>query len=102
MDKTDIKKYFGARREEEITQLIESSDNFPSDIRFKNPKITLLLSIFLGFAGMDRLYQSGIKVFLCKLAMLIFSMGTWWFVDIGYSVRMTQDVNYNSLMAAYK
>lgn len=97
MDNTEIKKYFGAHHMAEIETLTDEQGKIPADVKLKNPKVTLILAIFLGMLGIDRLYQSGVKVFLCKLAMLMFSLGTWWLVDIGYAVRMTQDINYRNL-----
>lgn len=99
MENIDIKKYFGAHHAAEVESLTNGSGTFP-DIKLKNPKVTLILAIFLGMFGIDRLYQSGIKVFFCKLAMLMFSLGTWWLVDIGYAIKMTQDVNYDNLTKA--
>ena len=100
MDKTEIKKYFGSHHLAEIETMLDETGSLPVDIKLKNPKVTLILAIFLGLFGIDRLYQSGIKVFLCKLGMLLFTLGTWWLVDIGYAVKMTQDVNYNNLLDA--
>lgn len=101
MDKAELKKYFGAHHMGEIESMMNTGAKLPEDIKLKNPKVTLILAVFLGMFGIDRLYQSGIKVWLCKLGMLMFSLGTWWLIDIGYAVKMTQDVNYNNLTAAY-
>lgn len=100
MDKTEIKKYFGTHHLTDIETMLDETGSLPLDIKLKNPKVTLVLAIVLGIFGIDRLYQSGIKVFLCKLGMLLFTLGTWWLVDIGYAVKMTQDVNYNKLIEA--
>ena len=99
MDKAELKKYFGSHHMNEIEAMLDDAGKIPADIKLKNPKVTLILAIFLGMFGIDRLYQSGVKVFLCKLGMLLFSLGTWWLVDIGYAIKMTQDVNYNKLLA---
>lgn len=100
MEKTEMKKYFGAHHIEEIESMADTAQVLLSDINLKNPKVTLILAIFLGMFGIDRLYQSGIKVWLCKLAMLMFSLGTWWLVDIGYAIKMTQDVNFEKISEA--
>ncbi len=100
MNTLEIKKYFGSHHEAEIAAMLNDNANILENIKLKNPRITLILSIFLGMFGIDRLYQSGVKVFLCKLGMLLFSLGTWWLVDIGYSIKMTQDINYNKLLAS--
>lgn len=98
MSNTEIKRYFGTHHMAEIEALIGESGKLPENTKLKNPKVTLILAVFLGMFGIDRLYQSGVKVFLCKLAMLVFSLGTWWLVDIGYAVRMTQETNYNAII----
>lgn len=100
MENIEIKKYFGAHHMAEVDALTNGSGMLPA-IKLKNPRVTLILAIFLGMFGIDRLYQSGVKVFLCKLAMLMFSLGTWWLIDIGYAIKMTQDVNYDKLIKAY-
>ena len=100
MDSMTIKKYFGSKHIDEVDALKDENGNFPADVKLKNPKITLILAIFLGIFGIDRLYQSGIKVWLCKLAMIMLSLGTWWLIDIGYAIPMTQDANYNQLTKA--
>ena len=100
MNTLEIKKYFGSHHEAEIVAMLNDNADILDNVKLKNPKVTLILSIFLGVFGIDRLYQSGIKVFLCKLGMLFFTLGTWWLVDIGYSIIMTQDVNYNKLLAS--
>lgn len=100
MDNAKIKTYFGAHHIDDVKALIDDNGQLPAHTRLRNPKVTLILAICLGFIGMDRLYQSGVKVWLCKLGMLMFSLGTWWLVDIGYAVKMTQDVNYKHLSEA--
>ena len=100
MDRTEIKRLFGAKHVAEIEALTNGA-SLPSGLGLKNPKVTLILSIFLGMLGIDRLYQSGVKVFFCKLGMLLFSLGTWWLVDIGYSIPMTQEENYKKMVSYY-
>ena len=100
MDKSSIRKYFGSHHESEVETILNNNVGISEKLKLKNPKVTLILAIFLGIFGIDRLYQSGAKVFLCKLGMLLFSLGTWWIVDIGYSIKMTQDNNYNNLISS--
>ena len=101
MNSAEIKRYFGLHHIEEVSSMINDTDISLENIKLKNPKITLILAIFLGIFGIDRLYQAGIKVWLCKLGMLFFSLGTWWLIDIGYAIPMTQDANYKNLVEAY-
>lgn len=99
MDTVTLKNYVGPRYYEEIKHLLDESGKLPYDIGLKNPKVSLILAICLGFLGIDRLYQGGVKVFLCKIAMLFFSFGTWWIVDIGYTPMETRRINYEKIIA---
>ena len=100
MDTNRLRALVGEQHEEEAKALLDENEGLLEKVRFRNPKIVLVLSILLGIVALDRLYQSGVKVFLGKLAMLLLTLGTWWLVDIGYSVKMTQEVNYNKIVAA--
>ena len=100
MEKEDIRKYFGSQHELEAEAILNANSKACDSVKLKNPKVTLVLSIFLGIFGIDRLYQSGVKIFLYKLALLLLTFGTWWLVDIGYSIKLTQEVNYNNLLAS--
>ena len=68
MDRAQIEKFVGKKYADEVQQLLEEDGQLPPGVRLKNPMITLILSIFLGPVGIDRLYQGGPKVFLCKIA----------------------------------
>ena len=100
MDKKDIVKFFGSHHEAEVTAMLDANSEICESLKLKNPKVTLVLAIFLGLFAIDRLYQAGIKMCLYKLALMLLTIGTWWFVDIGYSIKLTQEVNYNNLLAA--
>ena len=99
MDTNNLTKLIGKNHEEEVKALMQGNENL-SKVSLKNPMVTLILSIFLGIIGIDRLYQGGVKVFLCKLGMILLTLGTWWIVDIGYSIPMTQEENYNKIIDA--
>lgn len=96
-----VKRYIGPEHAAE-TEALLASCNYSrlKDLKFKNPRITLILSIFLGFVGIDRLYQGGPKMFLCKLAMTFLTFGTWWLADIYFSKHTVQESNYEKLLAA--
>lgn len=100
MDKKELTRLVGASHLDEIQNLLGETEQLPDNIQLKNPRVTLFLSIFLGMFGIDRLYQSGVKLFLCKMVMLIFTLGTWWIADIGYSIPITQELNYKKITAA--
>lgn len=100
MDKKKLTHLVGASHLDEIQNLLGETGQLPDNIQLKNPRVTLFLSIFLGMFGIDRLYQSGVKLFLYKIAMLLLTLGTWWIADIGYSIPITQELNYKKITAA--
>lgn len=97
MNESDIKKFVGKKHIEDVKALLGEDGNLPKSAGLRNPKVTLVLSIFLGMIGIDRLYQGGVKMFLYKLAMQSLTLGVWWIPDIGYSVPVTQEMNYQRL-----
>ena len=102
MDRKNIVNFFGSHHEKEVTSIMNANSEICKSIKLKNPKVTLVLAIFLGLFAIDRLYQAGIKMCLYKLGLILLTFGTWWFVDIGYSIKLTQEVNYNNLLASSK
>ena len=94
MDVNNLGYFVGKEHETEVRDLIDQNEDLLNQVKLRNPKVTLVLSIFLGIIGIDRLYQSGMKLFLCKLAILLLTFGVWWIVDIGYSIKFTQERNY--------
>lgn len=100
MDNARLASLVGKDHVEEIRGLVDKNGELPAKVSFRNPKVTLILSIFLGIIAIDRLYQGGIKFFFYKLAMLLLTLGTWWIVDIGYSIKTTQEANYNKIISA--
>ena len=89
MDRAQIEKFVGKKYADEVQQLLEEDGQLPPGVRLKNPMITLILSIFLGPVGIDRLYQGGPKVFLCKIAPGPFHTGD--LVAAGYRLQHTYD-----------
>lgn len=96
-----LKKYIGTEHANEAEVLAASLEKSKeNNITLKNPTVALILSIFVGFIGIDRLYQGGIKMALCKLAMVCLTFGTWWLADIYFSRHTVQEANYEKLLAA--
>ncbi len=100
MDEKTLAKYVGKGHVEEVQALIENDSQLLNKVSFKNPFVALVLSIFLGIIGIDRLYQGGISIFACKLALCVLTFGVWWIADMGYSVIMTKETNYKKIIAA--
>lgn len=100
MDEKTLAKYIGKAHVEEVQALMENDSQLLNKVSFKNPMIVLVLSIFLGVIGIDRLYQGGVGVFACKLILCLLTFGVWWVADLGYSVIMTKETNYKKIIAA--
>lgn len=100
MDTNSITKYVGKNHKEEVVQLLNADSQLANKVSLKNPIIACILSIFFGIIGIDRLYLGGVKVFLCKIAMICLTLGTWWVVDIGYSIIIAKQNNYEKIIAA--
>ena len=100
MDEKTLAKYIGKAHVEEVQSLMENDSQLLNKVSFKNPMIALVLSIFLGVIGIDRLYQGGGGVFACKLILCLLTFGVWWVADLGYSVIMTKETNYKKIIAA--
>jgi TM2 domain-containing membrane protein YozV len=94
-----IQHYIGKEHAEEIETLKNKIDRSGiGRLKLKNPKIILILSVFLGFLGIDRLYQGGVKMFLCKIAIVCLTFGTWWLADIYFAKHCAEEDNYNKLL----
>ena len=65
MDANTLAKYIGKEHVEEVQTLMENDRQLLNKVSFKNPVVALVLSIFLGIIGIDRLYQGGVSVFAC-------------------------------------
>lgn len=101
LDVEKLKKYIGPGHEAETKALLANCEQSKlNNLTFKNPRVALVLSIFLGLIGIDRLYQGGPKMFLCKLAILVLTFGTWWLADIYFSRHTVEEANYKKLLAA--
>lgn len=101
VDVETLKKYIGKEHSQEIDSLVANCEKTRlADLTFKSPTVALVLSIFLGMFGIDRLYQGGAKMFGCKLAMVILTFGTWWLADIYFSKHTVEEANYERLLAA--
>jgi hypothetical protein len=48
----------------------------------KNHIVALLLSIFLGYLGIDRFYLGHIGVGIAKLLLCWLTFGIWWLIDV--------------------
>ena len=102
--------YFPSKSIPIIRQRLEALPNeresVISAIGFKSPKTALLLSMFLGWLGIDRVYTGyyfvGAMQFCMTLLSFVFWIsGTtiiiWWFLDIFFIMRDTKKKNLQKL-----
>lgn len=62
-------------------------------VDYKDPTVSLILSIFLGTLGVDRFYIGKIGAGVGKL-LTCGGLGVWWLIDIFCIQDATKDVNY--------
>lgn len=84
---------------------LEKSDirtKFPIvlSLPYKNPTRLFILSLVLGFWGLDRLDLG--QTFLAFLKFLtIGGVGVWWFIDLFIIVNSTKKYNYRLFMSKF-
>lgn len=66
-------------------------------IQFKDPVISLILSILTGSLGIDRFYVGDIGLGIIKL-ITCGGLGIWWLVDIFLIMGITKQYNWKLLM----
>lgn len=64
----------------------------------KNPLITLLLSIYGGFFGLDRFYIGDTGLGVCKLLFGMLTFGLWPLIDIFISFKTCKKKNLTNLL----
>ena len=69
-------------------------------VKLYNPILTLILSIFLGWLGVDRFYIGDIGLGVAKLLVGWFTFGIWPLVDIFCSYRKAKEKNIVNLLIA--
>ena len=94
-------KYFPAEQmmivQEKLLELPESKINILYALRFKDPMMVLILSIFLGSFGVDRFIIGDIGLGLAKF-FTFGGLGIWWLIDIFFSYNKAKEVNLITLV----
>ena len=68
-------------------------------VKFKDPTILLIISIFLGGFGVDRFILGDTFKGVLKLILTFFFVGViWWLIDLFKITDKTMEYNYNKLM----
>lgn len=83
-----------------LTRAGDESYEVLSMLTFKSSTTTLLLSIFLGWLGVDRFYIGDIGIGVCKLLFGLATMYIWPLIDIFISYKKAKEKNLNKILAA--
>ena len=67
-----------------------------SSLKFKDPVVAFVLSIFLGEFGVDRFYLGNIGVGVGKL-LTGGACGVWWLIDLFLIMEAARRANYRML-----
>jgi TM2 domain-containing membrane protein YozV len=65
--------------------------------QLKDPTITLILSIIVGWYGIDRIYLGDVGLGIFKL-LTCGGVGIWWLIDLFVISDLARTKNYESLM----
>ena len=83
-----------------VKSRLETMDSNTANVAFmqmKDPTISLLISIFLGGYGIDRMYIGDVGLGVIKL-LTCGGCGVWWLVDLFLIMERTRENNLNQLM----
>ncbi|MBO8479906.1 MAG: TM2 domain-containing protein [Bacteroidetes bacterium] len=91
------KKFFTNQQLMSISETLSGLDeeNYQNLVLvdYKDPTVSLILSIFVGTLGVDRFYIGKIGAGVGKL-LTFGGLGVWWLIDIFCIQDATKDVNY--------
>ncbi len=68
-----------------------------SKVNFTSPKLMLVVSIILGFFGVDRMVLGEFGFGFLKL-ITFGGCGVWWLADLFLIMRKTKDFNYSKFL----
>ncbi|MEG1751991.1 MAG: TM2 domain-containing protein [Clostridia bacterium] len=82
-----------------IKAMTPEQREYASCAKYNNPITILLLSIFLGFFGVDRFAIGDLGVGVAKLLLGWLTMGIWPLVDIFFCYKKAKIKNFNTLIS---
>ncbi len=94
-------KYFESHQlfqiKERLLQMDESKWAVIQTMQFKDPTISIIISVFLGQLGIDRFIIGDTGLGIGKL-LTCGGLGIWYIVDLFLIMGATKEKNYESLM----
>lgn len=66
-------------------------------IPLKKPMVNLLLSIFLGYLGIDRFYIGNIGMGVAKILLSVVTCGIFTLIDIYFSYKKCKEINMETI-----
>ncbi len=69
-------------------------------VKIKNPILVLILSIFVGWLGIDRFVVGDIGLGICKLLFSTLTLFIWPLIDILFSYKKAKEKNLQALLMA--
>ena len=82
---------------ERLEEAPDKKLNIIQSLDYKDPTVLLIISIFLGYLGVDRFMLGQINLGIVKLITLG-GCGVWSIIDWCMIDKMTKEYNYNELM----
>lgn len=105
-DKVDMfimqnQKYLPSEKIVFVRDKLQNADDsklaIASSVKFKDPIVILIVSIFFGELGIDRFMIGNIGMGILKL--LTFGLfGILWLIDLFIVQKKAKEINYNNLM----
>ncbi len=100
---SENKKYFEKSEIERFENIIAQSDITSDELhtfKFKSPQTAVVLSVLLGWLGVDRFYSGNYVMGALKLCTMGLS-GLWWIIDwflVGKAVKVRNQTNFYAFL----
>lgn len=82
---------------EKMLAMDESRFGMVDSVSFKNPTAVLLISIFIGWLGIDRFMLGDVGLGIAKL-LTVGGFGVWWIIDIFLTYKKAREQNFAKIM----
>lgn len=83
-----------------LEEVDDSSAVMLSTLNLKDPFIAILLSVFLGYFGIDRFYKGDIVLGILKLLFSWITFGIWWVLDWFFVYKGIKEDNLQKILQA--